>query len=134
MFNEQPKEMLTVTNESNHSAVARTSIHKDMEISITSKNMRRNDVIKSISETSTVEIKNINVPGSPLHNWNMIFEKHITDNRVTRKSAKTKDSLMPEIRLNNSIVETTSRVKKKSYVHVARSVKPTPSPKVSVNF
>ena len=133
MFNEQPKEMLPVTNESNHSAVARTSIHKDMEISITSKNMRRNDVIKSISETSTVEIENINVPGSPLHNWN-IFEKHITDNRVTRKSAKTKDSLMPETGLNNSIVETTSRVKKKSYVNVARNVKPTPSPKVSVNF
>ena len=51
MFNEQPKEILPVTNESNHSAVARTSINKDMEISIISKTMRRNDVIKSISET-----------------------------------------------------------------------------------
>ena len=56
-FNEQPKEMLPVTNESNHSAVILTSTNNKIEISIISKNLRRNDITKSISETPTVEME-----------------------------------------------------------------------------
>ena len=54
--------MLPVTNENNHSAVVWTSPNKNIEISIISKNMRRNDITKSISEKSTVEMENIDVP------------------------------------------------------------------------
>ena len=50
-YNEQPKVMLPVTNESNHSAAVRPSSDKDIETSIITKNIRGNDVTKSISET-----------------------------------------------------------------------------------
>ena len=64
--------MLSFTIESNHSAVVRTSTSKDIGISIISENMRSNNVSKSISETSTIEMENIDVPASPLHNLNII--------------------------------------------------------------
>ena len=91
--------MLSVTNESNHTAVVRVSINKEIEISIISENMRGNDVTKSISETPTVEMENTDLPASPLHNLNMISEENITDNRVRKQRAKTKDSVMPGIGL-----------------------------------
>ena len=82
--------MLQVTNESNHSAVVRTSINKDIEIFMISKNMARNDVTKSISETLSAEIENIGVIASPLHNWNMIFEENITDYCVKEQQKREK--------------------------------------------
>ena len=60
----------------------------------------------------------------------MISEENIIDNRVRGQRAKTKDSAMPEIWLNNSIVEATLRVVMKSYADAAKNVKATPSPKV----
>ena len=45
-----------------------TSTNKDIEISVISENMRCNDVTKSIPETLTVEMGNIDVPLLPLHN------------------------------------------------------------------
>ena len=71
---------------------------------------------------------------SPLDNLNRISEENVTDNRVRRQRAKTKDIEMQGIGLNNSIVEATCRVERKSYAEVARNVKTAPSPKVSVNF
>ena len=62
------------------------------------------------------------------------YLKKIIGNHVRRQRAKTKYSEMQGIGLNNSIVEATCRVKRKSYAEVARNVKTTPSPKVSVNF
>ena len=82
--------MLQVTNESNHSAVVRTSINKDIEIFMISKNMARNDVTKGISETPSAEIENIGVIASPLHNWNMIFEENITDYCVKEQQKREK--------------------------------------------
>ena len=64
--------MLSFTIKSNHSAVVRTSTSKDIGISIISENMRGNDVSKSISETPTIEMENIDVAASPLHNLNII--------------------------------------------------------------
>ena len=96
--------------------------------------MRGNDVTKSTSETPTVEMENIDVPASPLNNLSRISEENITDNCVRRQRAKTKYSEMQGIGLNNLIVEATCRVERKSYAKVARNVKTTPSPKVSVNF
>ena len=64
----------------------------------------------------------------------VVYLKKIIDNRVRRQRAKTKYSEMQGIGLNNSIVEATCRVKRKSYAEVARNVKTTPSPKVSGNF
>ena len=75
-------------------------------------------------------MENIDVPASPLDNLGRISEEDITDNRVRRQRAKTKDTEMQEIGLNNSIVEATCRVERKSYAEVARNVKTTPSPKV----
>ena len=64
----------------------------------------------------------ISVP--PLHNLSRISEENITDNRVRRQSAKAKDSVMPEIELNNSAVGATRRVEeKKSYAEVAKIAK-----------
>ena len=82
--------MLQVTNESNHSAVVRTSINKDIEIFMISKNMARNDVTKGISETLSAEIENNGVIASPLHNWNMIFEENITDYCVKEQQKREK--------------------------------------------
>ena len=82
--------MLQVTNESNHSAVVRTSINKDIEIFMISKNMARNDVTKGISETLSAEIENIGVIASPLYNWNMIFEENITDYCVKEQQKREK--------------------------------------------
>ena len=82
--------MLQVTNESNHSAVVRTSINKDIEIFMISKNMARNDVTKGISETLSAAIENIGVIASPLHNWNMIFEENITDYCVKEQQKREK--------------------------------------------
>ena len=70
-------------------------------------------------------MENIDVPASPLHK----SEETITDNRVRRERTKTKNSVMPGIGLNNSIVEALRPVERKSYAEIARSVKP----KVSVN-
>ena len=64
--------MLSFTIESNHSTVVRTSTSKDIGISIISENMRGNDVSKSISETPTIEMENIDIAASPLHNLNII--------------------------------------------------------------
>ena len=96
--------------------------------------MRGNDVTNSISETLTAEMENTVVPASPLHKLSMIYEGNITDNRVGRQRTKTKDSVMPGIGISNSIVEATSRVERKGHAEVARNVKTTPSPEVSVNF
>ena len=96
--------------------------------------MRGNDVTKSTSKTPTVEMENIDVPASPLDNLSRISEVNITDNRVRRQRAKTKDSVMPGIRLNNSIVEATRRLERKSYDEVARNVKTAPLPKINVTF
>ena len=96
--------------------------------------MGGNCVTKNISETPTVEIENIDVPASPLHYLSVISEQNITDNRVRRQTAKTKDSVMPRIGLNNSLVEATRRVERKSHAEVERNIKTTPSTKVSVNF
>ena len=75
----------------------------------------------------------ISVP--PLHNLSRISEENITDNRVRRQSAKAKDSVMPEIELNNSAVGATRRVEgKKSYAEVAKIAKTSLSPKVSANI
>ena len=129
-----PQVMRPTANENNHSAVARASTNKDIETSIATENMRGNDVTKSTSETPTVEMENIDVPASLLDNFGRISEENITDNRVRRQRAKTKYSERQGVRLNNSIVEGTCRVERKSYVVVARNDKTTPSPKVSVNF
>ena len=126
--------MLQIANENNHSAVVRASTNKDIETSIATENIRGNNVTKTTSETPTVEMENIDVPASPLDNLGRISEEDITDNRVRRQRAKTKDTEMQEIGLNNSIVEATCRVERKSYAEVARNVKTVPSPKVSVNF
>ena len=96
--------------------------------------MRGNDVTKSTSKTPTVEMENVDVPASPLDNLSRISEVNITDNRVRRQRAKTKDSVMPGIRLNNSIVEATRRLERKSYDEVARNIKTTPLPKINVTF
>ena len=85
--------------------------------------MRSNDVTKSRSETPTVEMENIDLPASPLHNLSGISDENITDNRARRQRAKTKDNVMPGIGLNNSIVEATRRVGRKRYAEVARNVK-----------
>ena len=61
--------------------------------------MGGNCVTKSILETPTVEIENIDVPASPLHYLSVISEQNITDNRVRRQKAKTKDSVMRRIEL-----------------------------------
>ena len=82
--------MLQVTNESNHSAVVRTSINKDIEIFMISKNMARNDVTKGISEKLSAEIENIGVLASPLHNCNMIYEENITDYCVKEQQKREK--------------------------------------------
>ena len=82
--------MLQVTNESNHSAVVRTSINKDIEIFMISKNMARNDVTKGISKTLSAEIENIGVLASPLHNCNMIYEENITDYCVKEQQKREK--------------------------------------------
>ena len=126
--------MLQIANENNHSAVVRASTNKDIETSIATENIRGNNVTKTTSETPTVEMENIDVPASPLDNLGRISEEDITDNRVRRQRAKTKDTEMQEIGLNNSIVEATCRVERKSYAEVARNVKTVHSPKVSVNF
>ena len=42
--NEKPQVMLPTANGNNHSAVVRASTDKDIETSIATKNMRRNDV------------------------------------------------------------------------------------------
>ena len=133
-FNEQPKVMLPATDDSNHSAVVRALTNREIKTSITSENMRSNDFTKIRSETPTVDMENTDVPAPPLHNLSRMSEENITDNRVRRQRAKTKDSVMPGIGLNNSTVEATRSVERKSYAEVARNVKTTPSPKVSVNF
>lgn len=74
--------------------------------------MRGNDVIKSIPETSTIEMENNSIA---IHNLNMISENNIADNFVRRQRAKTKDSLMSGIELNDSIVEATGRGERKSF-------------------
>ena len=79
-------------------------------------------------------MESIDLPASPRDNLGRVSEENITDNRVRRQRAKTKDSEMQGIRLNNSIVEATYRAERKSYAEVARNVKTTASPKVSVNF
>ena len=94
--------------------------------------MTENDVTKSTSETPTVEMENINVPASLLDNSSRISEANITDNRVRRQWAKTKDSEMQRIVLNNLIVEATCQME--SYGEVARNVETTPSSQFSVNF
>ena len=99
--------MLPIANKNNHSAVVWASTNKDIETSIATENMRKNDVTKSTSEIPTVEMENIDVPASPLDNLSRISEENITDNRVTRPRAKTKDSQMQGIGLNNLIVEAT---------------------------
>ena len=96
--------------------------------------MRGNDVTKSTSETPTVEMESTDVPVSPLDNLSRISEENIIDNRVRRQGAKRKDGEMQVIGLNNSIVEATCRVERKTYAEVARNVKTTSSPKVSVKF
>ena len=67
--------MLPVTNEYNHHAVVWISTNKDIETSIISEKLTRNDFSKSLSETPAVEMSKIDVPASPLHNWNMISAK-----------------------------------------------------------
>ena len=79
-------------------------------------------------------MENIDVPASLPDNLSRIFEENITDNQVRRQRTKTKYSEVQGIGLNNSIVEATCRVERKSYAEVARNDKTTPSPKVSVNF
>lgn len=76
--------------------------------------MRCNDVTKSIPETLTLEMGNIDAPVLPLHNQNMISKENITGNCVRRKRAKTKNSVMPGIGLNNSMKEATHRMERKS--------------------
>ena len=125
--------MLPIANENNHSAVVRASTNKDIETSIATENLRGNGVTKTASETPTVEMENIDVPASLLDNLGRISEENITDNRVRRQRAKTKYSELQGIGLNNLIVEATCRVERKSYAEVARNVKTTPWPKVSVN-
>ena len=99
--------MLPIANKNNHSAVVWASTNKNIETSIATENMRKNDVTKSTLEIPTAEMENIDVPASPLDNLSRISEENITDNRVTRPRAKTKDSEMQGIGLNNSIVEAT---------------------------
>ena len=79
-------------------------------------------------------MENTDVPAPPLLNLNTISEENITDNRVRRKRSKTKDSVMPGTGLNNSILEATRRAEVKGNAEVARNVKTTHSPKISVNF
>ena len=132
--NEKPQVMLPTANGNNHSAVVRASTDKDIETSIATKNMRRNDVTKTTSETPTVEMENIDVAAPLLDNLGKISEENITDNRIRRQRTKTKYSEMQGIGLNNLIGEATCRVERKSYAEVARNDKTTTSPKVSVNF
>ena len=53
---------------------------------------------------------------------------------MIRQRTKTKDSVMSGIGLNNSIVEATRWMERKNYAEVARNVKTTALPKVSVHF
>ena len=89
--------MLPIPNENNHSAVVLASKNKDIETSIATESMRGNDVTKTISETPTVEMENIDVPASPLDSLGRISEENIADNCVRRQRAKTKDSEMQGI-------------------------------------
>ena len=91
--------------------------------------MRGNDVTKSTSKTPTVEMENIDVPASPQDNLSRISEVNITDNRVRRQRAKTKDSVMPGIRLNNSIVEATRRLERKAMTKLQEMLKQLLCPK-----
>ena len=93
--------------------------------------MGRNDVIKSIPETSTIEMETNSIA---IHNLNMISEKNITDNFVRRQRAKTKDSLMSGIELNKSITEATRRVERKIFEGVIRNVKAILLSKISLIF
>ena len=65
---EKRQVMLPIANENNHGAVVRASTNKDIETSIVTENMRGNDVTKTTSETSTVEMEIIDVPASLLGN------------------------------------------------------------------
>ena len=126
--------ILPASDDSNHSAVVRALTNREIKTSITTENMRSNDFTKIRSETPTVDMENTDVPAPPLHNLSRMSEENITDNCVRRQRAKTKDSVMPGIGLNNSTVEATRSVERKSNAEVVRNVKTTPSPKVSVNF
>ena len=53
---------------------------------------------------------------------------------MIRQRTKTKDSVMSGIGLNNSIVEATRWMERRYYAEVARNVKTTALPKVSVHF
>ena len=53
---------------------------------------------------------------------------------MIRQRTKTKDSVMSRIGLNNSIAEATRWMERKNYAEVARNVKTTALPKVSVDF
>ena len=53
---------------------------------------------------------------------------------MIRQRTKTKDSVMSGIGLNNSIVEATRWMERKNYAEVARNVKTTALPNVSVHF
>ena len=130
LVNEKPQVMLPIANENNHSAVVRASTNKDIETSIATENMRGNDITETTLETTTVEIRNTDVPASLLDNLGKISEENITDNRVRRQRTKTKYSEMQGIGLNNSIGEATCRVERKSYAEVTRNDKTTPSQSV----
>ena len=93
--------------------------------------MRGNDVIKSIPETSTIEMENNSIA---IYNLNMISENNITDNFVRRQRAKTKDSLMSGIELNMSITEATRRVERKIFEGVIRNFKAILLSKISLIF
>ena len=93
--------------------------------------MRGNDVIKSITETSTIEMENNSIA---IHNLNMISENNIADNFVRRQRAKTKDSLMSGIELNMSITEATRRVERKIFEGVIRNFKAILLSKISLIF
>ena len=90
--NEKPQVMLPIANGNNYSAVVRASTNKDIETSITTENMRGNDVTRTTSETPTVGMENIDVPTSLLDNLGKISEESITDDRVRRQRTKTKYS------------------------------------------